>query len=78
MLQPHGQGVNISRRISAEAERNRLRALGVLIKPPAAGLLIRTEADGISEDLLIDDLEALLRQWEGIQQAADTAFLRFC
>ena len=73
VLQPHGQGVNISRRIAAEAERNRLRALGVLIKPPGAGLLIRTEAEGISEDLLIDDLEALLRQWEGIQQAADTA-----
>ena len=73
VLQPHGQGVNISRRISADSERNRLRALGVLIKPPGAGLLIRTEADGISEDLLIEDLEALLRQWEGIQQAAETA-----
>jgi len=73
VLQPHGQGVNISRRINSEGERNRLRALGVLVKPPGAGLLIRTEADGISEDLLIDDLEALLRQWEAIQQAADTA-----
>ena len=73
VLQPHGQGVNISRRISAESERNRLRALGVLIKPPSAGLLIRTEAEGISEDLLIDDLEMLLRQWEAIQQAAESA-----
>jgi ribonuclease E len=73
VLQPHGLGVNISRRISAEAERNRLRALGVLIKPPGAGLLIRTEAEGINEELLIDDLEALLRQWEAIQQAAETA-----
>lgn len=73
VLQPHGQGVNISRRISAESERNRLRALGVLIKPPGAGLLVRTEAEGISEELLIDDLEALLRQWEGIQDAAETA-----
>ena len=73
VLQPHGLGVNISRRISAEVERNRLRALGVLIKPPGAGLLIRTEAEGISEELLIDDLEALLRQWEAIQQAAETA-----
>lgn len=35
VLQPHGQGVSISRRISGENERNRLRALGVLIKPPA-------------------------------------------
>ena len=36
-------------------------------------MLIRTEADGISEDLLIEDLESLLRQWEAIQQAAETA-----
>ncbi|MEB3235535.1 MAG: Rne/Rng family ribonuclease [Cyanobacteriota bacterium] len=73
VLQPHGQGVNISRRINGENERNRLRALGVLIKPPGAGLLIRTEAEGISEELLIDDLEALLRQWESIQSAAESA-----
>lgn len=73
ILQPQGQGVNISRRINAESERNRLRALGVLIKPPGAGLLIRTEAEGVSEDLLIDDLESLLRQWEAIQTAAETA-----
>ena len=73
VLQPSGQGVNISRRIAAEGERNRLRALGVLVKPPGAGLLIRTEAEGISEELLIDDLEALLRQWEAIQKAAESA-----
>ena len=73
VLQPHGQGVSISRRINGENERNRLRALAVLIKPPGAGLLVRTEAEGVSEELLIDDLEALLRQWEGIQQAAETA-----
>jgi ribonuclease E len=73
VLQPHGQGVSISRRINGEAERNRLRALGVLIKPPGAGLLIRTEAEDVSEDQLIEDLEGLLRQWEAIQQAAETA-----
>jgi ribonuclease E len=73
VLQPHGQGVSISRRIEAENERNRLRALGVLIKPPGSGLLIRTEAEGVSEDLLIDDLESLLRQWEAIQLAAESA-----
>lgn len=73
VLQPHGQGVNISRRIAAESERNRLRALSVLIKPPGTGLLVRTEAEGISEEQIIDDLESLLRQLEAIQQAAETA-----
>ena len=73
VLQPHGQGVNVSRRIGGETERNRLRALAVLIKPPGTGLLVRTEADGVSEEQIIDDLESLLRQWEAIQQAAETA-----
>ncbi len=72
VLQPYGQGVNISRRISRESERNRLRALGVLVKPPSTGLLIRTEAEDISEEFLIDDLENLLKQWELIQQASES------
>ncbi len=72
VLQPYGQGVNISRRINTESERNRLRALGVLVKPPSTGLLIRTEAQDISEEFLIDDLENLLKQWELIQQASDS------
>ncbi len=72
VLQPYGQGVNISRRISTESERNRLRALGVLVKPPSAGLLIRTEAEDISEEFLIDDLENLLKHWELIQQSSDS------
>ncbi len=73
VLQPNGQGVNISRRINTETERNRLRALGVLVKPPGTGLLIRSEAEGISEEVLITDLENLLKQWESIQLAAENS-----
>ena len=73
ILQPHGQGVNISRRIGGESERNRLRALAVLIKPPGTALVVRSEAEGVPEEQIIDDLESLLRQWEAIQQAAETA-----
>ncbi|WP_269616261.1 Rne/Rng family ribonuclease [Prochlorococcus marinus] len=72
VLQPYGQGVNISRRIGTESERNRLRALGVLVKPASTGLLIRTEAEDIAEEFLIDDLENLLKQWELILQASET------
>ena len=72
VFQPYGQGVNISRRISTESERNRLRALGVLVKPPSTGLLIRTEAEDISEEFLIDDLENLLKHWELIQQSSES------
>jgi len=71
VLQPFGQGVNISRKINIESERSRLRALGVLIKPPSTGLLFRTESENINEELLIDDLESLIQKWESILQMAE-------
>jgi ribonuclease E len=70
VLMPFGRGVNLSRRIRNEAERNRLRALAILVKPAGMGLLVRTEAEGVAEDAIIEDLEFLQRQWESIQQEA--------
>ena len=70
VLIPNGRGVSLSRRIRADDERSRLRALGILVKPPGMGLLIRTEADGQPEDAIIEDLEDLKKQWESIQQQA--------
>ena len=72
VLMPYSKGVNLSRRIASEAERSRLRALAVLIKPAGMGLLVRTEADGVSEEQIIEDLEALQRQWESILQQTET------
>jgi len=72
ILQPYGQGVNISRKINTETERSRLKALGVLIKPPSTGLLFRTEAEKIKEELLIEDLENLIQQWENIYKVSET------
>ncbi len=70
VLMPYGRGVNLSRRIINEAERHRLRALGILVKPAGMGLLVRTEAEGVSEEAILEDLELLQRQWETIQQQA--------
>lgn len=70
VLMPYGRGVNLSRRIRNEQERNRLRALAVLLKPSGTGLLVRTEAEGVAEEAIMEDLEFLQRQWESIQQEA--------
>ncbi|MEM1425336.1 MAG: Rne/Rng family ribonuclease [Cyanobacteria bacterium P01_H01_bin.130] len=70
VLLPYGQGVNLSRRIDKENERHRLRALAILIKPAGMGLLVRTEAEGVPEEAIMEDLENLQRQWEEIQQDA--------
>jgi ribonuclease E len=70
VLMPYGRGVNLSRRVRNESERNRLRALAILIKPAGMGLLVRTEAEGVDEEAIIEDLEALQKQWESVQQEA--------
>ncbi|MEA5520348.1 Rne/Rng family ribonuclease [Limnoraphis robusta] len=68
VLMPYGRGVNLSRRIRSETERNRLKALAILIKPSGMGLLVRTEAEGMAEDAILEDLESLQKQWENVQQ----------
>ena len=73
VMMPYGRGVNLSRRIKNENERNRLRALAILIKPSGMGLLVRTEAEDKAEEAIIEDLEALQRQWEAIQEEANSA-----
>ena len=72
VLMPYGKGVSLSRRIKNDNERNRLRALAILLKPAGMGLLVRTEAEGKAEDAIIEDLEFLKKQWEKIQQEANT------
>jgi ribonuclease E len=67
VLMPYGRGVNLSRRIKAENERNRLRALAILVKPAGMGLLVRTEAEGMTEEAIMEDLEVLQKQWEAVQ-----------
>ncbi|NEQ41051.1 MAG: Rne/Rng family ribonuclease [Okeania sp. SIO3I5] len=72
VLMPYGRGVNLSRRIRSESERNRLRALAILIKPAGMGLLVRTEAEGMEEEAILEDLEVLQQQWETIQIEASS------
>jgi ribonuclease E len=72
VLIPFGKGVNLSRRIRSEGERNRLRALAVLAKPAGMGLLVRTEAEDTTEDAILEDLEQLQKQWEIVQQDANS------
>ncbi len=73
VLMPYGRGVNLSRRIRNENERNRLRALAILVKPAGMGLLIRTEAEGKPEEAIIEDLEFLQKQWESVGEQAQTS-----
>ncbi len=72
VLMPYGRGVNLSRRIRNDPERNRLRALAILVKPAGMGIVVRTEAEGMAEEAIIEDLESLQKQWEAILTEAST------
>jgi ribonuclease E len=67
VLMPFGRGVKLSRRILDDDERNRLKSLAILIKPSQMGLLVRTEAENVPDEAVIEDLEYLKKLWEDIQ-----------
>jgi len=71
VLMPNLEHIGISRRISDEEERTRLRGIVETIKPKGYGLIIRTASEGCTEEELKKDLEFLFLLWENIQKKKD-------
>ncbi|MCC6746646.1 MAG: Rne/Rng family ribonuclease [Deltaproteobacteria bacterium] len=65
--------VGISRRITSEAERRRLKELVEGMRPPGTGAIVRTVAEGASEESLRADMELLVKLWEETQRRAEGA-----
>lgn len=66
VLVPSGAMTGVSRKLS-DRERSRLRAIVSKIAPKDMGIIIRTAADGASEDAIEKDLESLVKQWDRIE-----------
>jgi ribonuclease E len=62
---PGGNMSGISRKLP-EGERQRLKAILKTALPEDAGVIVRTAAEGATEEQLILDVERLKRQWEEI------------
>ncbi len=69
VLVPGGGMTGISRRLP-DAERHRLKSILKKIVPEDAGVIVRTAAEGASEEDLTRDVERLTEQWAQIEQAA--------
>ena len=63
--------VGVSRRIEDPAERERLRELATSCKPPGAGIIVRTVAEGRDVLELREDTEMLEALWADIQANAE-------
>ncbi|MFE7121918.1 Rne/Rng family ribonuclease, partial [Streptomyces sp. NPDC057654] len=66
---PEGSMTGISRKLP-DTERSRLKQILKKIVPEDAGVIVRTAAEGASEDELRRDVERLQAQWEEIQKKA--------
>ncbi|WP_225635936.1 Rne/Rng family ribonuclease, partial [Streptomyces solaniscabiei] len=66
---PEGSMTGISRKLP-DTERSRLKTILKRIVPEDAGVIVRTAAEGASEDELRRDVERLQAQWEEIQKKA--------
>ncbi len=67
---PGGGMSGISKRLP-ESERTRLKSILKNLIPDTAGVIVRTAAEGVSEEELTADVERLKAQWEDIYQKSE-------
>jgi len=74
VFMPTVNHVGVSRKISSDEERQRLKRILISEKGEASGgFIVRTAADGASEDELRADLRFLISLWNDIKQRADAS-----
>nr|WP_256980913.1 ribonuclease E/G [Rhodococcus sp. 14-1411-2a] len=69
---PGGSSTGISRKLP-DTERKRLKEILRDIVPPEAGVIIRTAAEGVSEEELARDVTRLQAQWASIEERSANA-----
>ncbi|MFH1152544.1 MAG: Rne/Rng family ribonuclease [Pseudomonadota bacterium] len=68
VLMPTVDHIGISKRITDEAERTRLKELLLSVRKDNFGYIFRTAAEGIQEDRLIKEMAFLTKAWEDIRK----------
>jgi ribonuclease G len=68
VLTPWSRRVGVSRRISSDRERRRLREIVERLRPQNLGFIIRTAGDGVREEDLEADIRYLATVWAAIQK----------
>lgn len=69
---PNGSMNGISRKLP-EGERTRLKKILKEILPEDAGVIVRTAAEGATEEQLTLDVQRLQKQWEDIQSRVESS-----
>ena len=72
VLAPDSDLFGISRKLT-DKERDRLRRIVKQVKPDHHGVIVRTAAEGATEEQITADIQRLLTKWERVTQAAEEA-----
>jgi ribonuclease G len=67
VLMPNVDYIGISRRIDNDKERERLKELAARVKPKKMGVIVRTVAEGMDEEELLQDSNILSKIWRKIK-----------
>jgi len=73
VFMPTMDSVGVSRQITDDAERHRLKEIVSRLKPPKSGFIIRTVAEDRSEDEFRSDINYLVSLWDTILQRYNEA-----
>ena len=71
VFMPSVDQVGVSRRIASDKERKRLRDIVNSARPKGAGFIVRTAAEGTSEEEIRDDVDYLAKLWDEIRRRED-------
>ena len=69
VLAPNSDLFGISRKLT-DNERDRLRRIVKTVKPEGHGIIVRTAAEGATEEQVVSDVARLLAKWEKVEAAA--------
>ncbi len=72
VLIPFDRKIGLSKKIYNYKEKRRLRSIVKSALPKGFGLIIRTVAAGQDDNLILDDLNSLITQWNEIQSKLKT------
>lgn len=70
---PTWNKLGISQKIESREERNRIRQIMKKIRPEAGGFIIRTAAEGVTEETLEQDVKFLVKLWHEVLRKKDKA-----
>ena len=71
VFMPNTSFITVSQKIENQEERNRLINIAKKVLPKDTGAIIRTSSENIEENMIVEDLEGLIKKWKIIKKEYD-------